>query len=318
MILRVLVSGAGMAADRLMRIIEHGATPRVCLIPHLAHDFMADFVLEHRPLRDQAETEPVVDHGKSAAGQLRQTQKLSAHGLALFNRPEGKTPLGGELAACPLHFLLLKGRDKIGSWSPRAVDCSRGMEDQLVDAPIESLTDLDAESAQMGHRCQARIGWDDDTFLSAYRDNRRCVSESAFEADSVAVAIRNFVATAHPDGWEGTATQLLVELNQRTAEGITPKDAILAAHGASPWKSRRAHPSSPAGGRPSGAHALRPLLAERGGRSFRDREGLAHERECRPATRFSRVENSIAVGVRKGSASHCGRLDHQTECVLTY
>jgi hypothetical protein len=138
--------------------------------------------------------------------------------------------LGGELAAGPLHFLLLKG--KIGSWSPRAVDCSRGMVDQLVDAPIESLTDLDAESAQMGHRCQARIGWDDDTFLSAYRDNRRCVSESAFEADSVAVAIRNFVATAHPDGWEGTVTQLLVELNQRTAEGITPKDAILAARNA--------------------------------------------------------------------------------------
>ena len=59
---------------------------------HLAHYFTADLVLEHRPLRDQAETEPVVDHGKSAAGQLRQTHKLSAHGLALFNRPEGKTP----------------------------------------------------------------------------------------------------------------------------------------------------------------------------------------------------------------------------------
>jgi putative DNA primase/helicase len=64
------------------------------------------------------------------------------------------------------------------------------------------------------------LGWDDDTFLSAYRDNRRCVSESAFEVDSVAVAIRDFVATAHPDGREGTATQLLAEINQRTAEGI--------------------------------------------------------------------------------------------------
>jgi hypothetical protein len=64
------------------------------------------------------------------------------------------------------------------------------------------------------------LGWDDDTFLSAYRDNRRSVSESAFEADSVAVAIRDFVATAHPDGWEGTATQLLAEINQRASEGI--------------------------------------------------------------------------------------------------
>jgi putative DNA primase/helicase len=31
------------------------------------------------------------------------------------------------------------------------------------------------------------LGWDEDTFLSVYRDNRRCVSESAFEADSVAL-----------------------------------------------------------------------------------------------------------------------------------
>jgi putative DNA primase/helicase len=64
------------------------------------------------------------------------------------------------------------------------------------------------------------LGWDGDTFLSAYRENRRGVSESAFEADNVAVAIWEFVVTAHPDGWEGTATQLLAEINQRTAEGI--------------------------------------------------------------------------------------------------
>ena len=96
---------------------------------------MADLILEYRPPRDQTETELVVDHGKTAAGQLRRPHKLSAHGLALFNRGEGKPPLGGEPAADPLHFLLLKGRDKIGSWSPRAVDCSRGMADQLVGAP---------------------------------------------------------------------------------------------------------------------------------------------------------------------------------------
>jgi putative DNA primase/helicase len=34
------------------------------------------------------------------------------------------------------------------------------------------------------------------------------------------VAIRDFVVTAHPDGWEGTATQLLAEINQLTAESI--------------------------------------------------------------------------------------------------
>jgi len=64
------------------------------------------------------------------------------------------------------------------------------------------------------------LGWDDGAFLAAYRDNRRRVAESAFEADSIAVAIRNFVTTVHPDGWEGTPTQLLAELNQRTTEDI--------------------------------------------------------------------------------------------------
>jgi hypothetical protein len=110
---------------------------------------MADLILEHRPPRDQAETEPIVDHGKSAAGQLRRPHKLSAHGLAFFNRREGKTPLRGERAAGPPHFLPLKGRDKIDSWTPRAVDGSRSMAlpDQLVGAPIESLPDLDSESA---------------------------------------------------------------------------------------------------------------------------------------------------------------------------
>ena len=128
-----------------------GATelPGNIFAAHRTHDFTADLVLEDRPPWDQAETEPVVDHSKSAAGQLRRAQKLSTHGLALLNRREGKTPFGGELAAGSLHLLILKRQDEIGSRPPRAVDCSRGMAlpDQLVGAPIESLADLAAESA---------------------------------------------------------------------------------------------------------------------------------------------------------------------------
>src|SRR5215472_17609113 len=128
-----------------------GATelPGNIFAAHHTHDFTADLILEHRPPWDQAETELVVDHGKSAAGELRRAQKLSTHGLALLNRREGKTTLGCELAAGPLHLLLLKSQDEIGSRPPRAVYCSRGMAlpDQLVGAPIESLEHLDAESA---------------------------------------------------------------------------------------------------------------------------------------------------------------------------
>jgi putative DNA primase/helicase len=34
------------------------------------------------------------------------------------------------------------------------------------------------------------------------------------------VAVRDFVTALHPDGWEGTPTQLLAELNQHAVEGI--------------------------------------------------------------------------------------------------
>ena len=43
------------------------------------------------------------------------------------------------------------------------------------------------------------------------------------------MAIRDFVVTAHPDGWEGTATQLLAEINQLTAESI-PYEAGVAQY----------------------------------------------------------------------------------------
>ena len=64
------------------------------------------------------------------------------------------------------------------------------------------------------------LGWDDGAFLIAYRDNRRSVSDLAFDADSVAGAIRDLMATRYPDGWEGTATQLLTEINELTADSI--------------------------------------------------------------------------------------------------
>src|SRR5215831_17683581 len=38
---------------------------------HDAHHLAADLPLDHRPPWDQAEAEPVIDHGKAAAGELR-------------------------------------------------------------------------------------------------------------------------------------------------------------------------------------------------------------------------------------------------------
>lgn len=64
------------------------------------------------------------------------------------------------------------------------------------------------------------LGWEPGVFLAAYNQNRKDVSETVFEADVVAVAIKTFVETDHPRGWEGTPTELLTALNNRVAEGM--------------------------------------------------------------------------------------------------
>jgi hypothetical protein len=46
------------------------------------------------------------------------------------------------------------------------------------------------------------------------------VTESSFEADPVAVAIRDFVSLDHAAGWTGTATELLNAINGRVSEGV--------------------------------------------------------------------------------------------------
>ena len=64
------------------------------------------------------------------------------------------------------------------------------------------------------------LGWEPGAFLKVYRENRRDVIESSFEADPVAVAIRDYVSIEHPEGWTGTATELLSALNGRASEGV--------------------------------------------------------------------------------------------------
>lgn len=66
------------------------------------------------------------------------------------------------------------------------------------------------------------LGWDNPSdFLGVYADNRRDVTDATFEADPVAVAVRDFILAVHPDdGWTGTATELLGLLNDRVADGI--------------------------------------------------------------------------------------------------
>lgn len=64
------------------------------------------------------------------------------------------------------------------------------------------------------------FGWKAEEFQSAYRKNQTIVVDDTFEADSVAVAVRDFIMAKHPDRWEGSPAALQVELDEATPERI--------------------------------------------------------------------------------------------------
>ena len=97
-----------------------------------------------------------------------------------------------------------------------------------VSAALNNVADIRLDrSPRMADFCkwvtaaEAGLGWEPGAFYEAYTHNRKDVSDSAFEADSVAICIRDFVLKEHPiDGWEGTASELLALLNTRASEGV--------------------------------------------------------------------------------------------------
>jgi putative DNA primase/helicase len=66
---------------------------------------------------------------------------------------------------------------------------------------------------------ESALGWDAGAFVDAYRENRRDATESTFEADTVATAIWKMLTLKHVDGFNGTATELLSEINEWAPEG---------------------------------------------------------------------------------------------------
>lgn len=64
------------------------------------------------------------------------------------------------------------------------------------------------------------FGWSAQDVQAAYRRNQAVVVDDTFEADAVAVAIKDFIMPKHPDGWEGAPAALQVELDEVTPERI--------------------------------------------------------------------------------------------------
>jgi hypothetical protein len=65
------------------------------------------------------------------------------------------------------------------------------------------------------------LGWDPDDFMAAYSANRRDVADSSFEANPVAVAVRDFMLAEHSGKmWSGTPTELLAAITPHAPEAI--------------------------------------------------------------------------------------------------
>jgi putative DNA primase/helicase len=78
-----------------------------------------------------------------------------------------------------------------------------------------------ADLAKWMTAAEPALGWDTEKFLAVYRENCRDVIETSFEADAVAVAVRDYIVAEHSDdGWTGTATELLTALNTRVSDGV--------------------------------------------------------------------------------------------------
>ena len=86
---------------------------------------------------------------------------------------------------------------------------------QLPAVPTRGLPRM-ADFARWGIALERAAGWPDGSFLDAYEGNRRKSQEVALEADVVAGVVMRLMSNRQR--WEGTATELLIEVNRITAD----------------------------------------------------------------------------------------------------
>lgn len=75
-----------------------------------------------------------------------------------------------------------------------------------------------ADFAKWVTACEPGLGWHEGSTLEAYAANRRDVAQTTFEADTVAVALAEVAVSSGKEGWHGTATELLLRLNDTASE----------------------------------------------------------------------------------------------------
>ena len=86
----------------------------------------------------------------------------------------------------------------------------------LPDVKLDRLPRL-ADFARVIEAASPGLGWEPGRFLEVYDENRRDMTDTAFAADPIAVAVAKFIES-HGGSWEGTATHLLTKINEVVPE----------------------------------------------------------------------------------------------------
>ena len=98
-----------------------------------------------------------------------------------------------------------------------------------------------ADFAVWATAAEAALGWEPGAFMDAYTGNRAEATESALEADPVAITVREFMEDR--DEWTGTAGELWEALNQLVGEGIKHTKAWPGAPNALSGRLKRLAPA---------------------------------------------------------------------------
>ena len=114
------------------------------MAPHNAKYLAADLIFNHWPPRHEAETEPVIDHGETPAGELDRADQRAAYGLSVLDRPEAEAAFSGKLLAHPLDLLTSEGGQEILSAPHTPVGMAPGeaLPDQFVLAAFQGIFDF--------------------------------------------------------------------------------------------------------------------------------------------------------------------------------
>ena len=102
--------------------------PRFPRSRHISHQGCSRRLMLIATQPKMAETKPVVDHGKIGRRPVASNPEAFHARSGPPEQTRRQDPRSAaSSAAGPLHLLVLKSEDEIGSRPPRAVDCSRGM-----------------------------------------------------------------------------------------------------------------------------------------------------------------------------------------------